>query len=341
MTSLLTAPQSLQQLHEQTSRPTAGVLDTLKSLEGDVMILGAGGKMGLHLAAMLNRGLQQLGKGNRVLAVSRFSDPRVSTAFHELNVQTISSDLTNEEQLAGLPECPVIFYLAGFKFGGSQDADKLRLMNEELPARVARRFKSSRFVALSTGCVYSYTTPHSGGSTESDFTDPVGAYAVSCLGRETAFQNAGVECCLVRLNYSVDLRYGVLVDIAQAILDGSPIDVGMGYANVIWQGDAISYIIQSLNLATQPATVINITGSRVLSIRETAERMGKLFNRPVHITGFEGSTAWLNNAQRCFQLFGPPQVDEDRLIQWVADWLSSGGQTLGKPTHFEVRDGTF
>lgn len=323
------------------TQPNRGVLDTLRALDGDVLVIGAGGKMGFHLAGMLRRGFDELGKRNRVLAVSRFGSQGSTQLFREYNIPTISCDLTVDRELENLPDAPQIYFLAGFKFGSADNPQLLKQMNVDLPARVARRYASSRITALSTGCVYSFVAPETGGSTETDPTAPVGAYAQSCLGREKSFTDSGAKCALIRLNYSVDLRYGVLVDVAQKILRGEPVDVTMGYANVIWQRDATAAIIQSIAYAATPPFVLNLTGPQILSIRQVAERFGKLLDKPVVITGQEAATAWLNNAAKARQLFGPPSIDEDTLMQWVAQWLVAGGETLGKPTHFEVRDGNF
>ena len=231
--------------------------------------------------------------------------------------------------------------MAGVKFGTSSSPELLQQINVELPAEIAKRFHGSKIVALSTGCVYPFVSIDSGGSKETDEPDPPGQYAQSCLGREQAFAEFGERVCLIRLNYAVDLRYGVLVDIAKKILDNQPIDLSTGYANVIWQGDANSYIIRSLTTASSPPFVLNVTGSETLRIRDVAERFGRIFQKPVTLLGSEASTAWLSNASLCHDLFGPPSVTENVLIEWVANWLASGGKTLNKPTHFEVRDGTF
>lgn len=337
----VSGPETMDQLHEMAGRPTAGVRDVLRDVQGDVLVLGAGGKMGLHVAAMVQRGFRELGQSNRVIAVSRFGNAAARKPFDKFEIETMSADLTDDAALAALPESAAVFFLAGVKFGACDDAALLHRMNVELPGRVARRFCDSRIVALSTGCVYSYVTPASGGSVETDPTAPVGPYANSCLGRERAFVDSGVRCCLIRLNYSVDLQYGVPVDVAQRVLNGLSIDVSMGYANFIWQGDAVATTIQALQLCASPAAVLNVTGVRIMAIRDMAEWFGNRFGCSVTITGSEAPTAWLNNAARACALFGPPSVDEQTLLQWVADWLESGGPTHGKPTHFEVRDGKF
>ena len=334
-------PQNIAELHELTSRPTAGVIDSLRSVDSDILVIGAGGKMGYHLSRMLFRGLAELKSKHRVIAVSRFGAQGATNLFDESGIETLAIDLTREGAVENLPDSKNVFYLAGAKFGTGNNPGLLQQMNVDLPAHVARRYVESRIVALSTGCVYSFVTPASGGSVETDVLNPPGDYAISCVGRENVFTIAAGRTSLIRLNYSVDLRYGVLVDIAQKVLLGKPVDVTTGYANVIWQGDANAYIIQSLSHATSPPFAINVTGSAILSIREVASRFGELFGKEVTIVGAEAETAWLNNAGKSHALWGPPRVSESELIEWVAEWLHHDGETLNKATHFEVRDGKY
>ena len=330
-------PTDLEELHQAASEPTPAALSAVDACPGDILVLGAGGKMGLHLCLMLRRCLDQLGREDAVTAVSRWGDAAAREEFESHAIPTLACDLTSAAELASLPDAPNIFFLAGVKFGTANNPELLRRMNVEMPQQVAARFASSAIVALSTGCVYSFVTPESGGSTESDPTDPPGEYAQSCRGRELAFADSGARCSLIRLNYAVDLRYGVLVDIAQRAHAGLPIDVRTGYVNVIWQGDACAYIIAALAHASSPPFILNVTGSRTLRVRDIAERLAvtPTFN------GEEAPTAWLNNASRSHQLFGAPRVGEDELIQHVAKWLQAGGETLDKPTHFETRDGSY
>ncbi len=329
------------------SRPTAGVLESLKSAEGDVLVLGAGGKMGLHVCLMLQRAFEELGATQRqVIAVSRFGGEGACDAFTREGVRTIAADLCDPQQLEDLPDAPSVFYLAGVKFGTSHDPKLLNKMNVEMPALVVSRFRKSRIVALSTGCVYSFTTSDSGGSSEADGeVKPVGDYAQSCLGREQAFAKAGDEwdtqCSLIRLNYAIDLRYGVLHDIAQKVIDGQAVDVTMGYVNVIWQRDAIAHCIQALGRAAAPAFILNVTGSEILSVRDLAIRFGEALGLEVTIEGEEADLAWLSDSSKACNLFGSPEVSINEMIEWTAIWLQSGGQSLGKPTHFETRDGNY
>jgi nucleoside-diphosphate-sugar epimerase len=235
--------------------------------------------------------------------------------------------------------------MAGVKFGTSSAAGLLKRLNAVMPELVAEHYRGSRIVALSTGCVYSFTAPESGGSTEDAATDPPGVYAQSCLQRERAFINGsqthGTKCALVRLNYSIDLRYGVLVDIAQQVKAGTPIDVTTGYVNVIWQGDAVAQILQCLPLADSPPLVINVTGAETLAVRELATQFADRFGCIAEFTGTEAATCWLNNSARARELFGEPRVCVRQMMDWIADWIDRGGETLGKPTQFQTRDGNY
>ncbi len=341
------SPADLTELDELASRPDEAVIAQFRDFEGDILIAGAGGKMGFHLARMLRRILDTLGKPNGVIAVSRFGDSSSREPFHSIGVETISCDLTDEGGAKSLPDAAAVFFLAGRKFGTGDSPETLHLFNEIMPARVADRFGDSRIVALSTGCVYPFVKPGTGGSREIDPVAPVGAYANSCLGRELAFQAASEKhqspLALIRLNYSVDLRYGVLVDIAHKIYTDQPVDVSMGYLNCIWQGDATRHIISALSLATPApdAFVLNITGREILKVRDLAIWFGKRFDKAVAFTGTETDTAWLNDASKSHQLFGNPTVSESDLMEWVAAWIENDNPLLGKPTHFEVRDGNY
>ncbi len=332
-------------IDEFLSQPTAGVLAVVARAPGPFLVLGAGGKIGLHLSVMLRRALDQLGRPDRVMAVSRFSTLRDSAEFTDRGIETHPCDLTDPAALAALPGAPTVFFLAGVKFGTAGAPGLLRATNVEMPERVAARFPSSRIVAFSSGCVYPFVTPASGGATEATPMAAVGEYAATCIAREEAFARAAAQqtnpIALIRLNYSVELRYGLLVDIAQLVLEGQPVDVTTGYVNVIWQTDAVAHSIQALEQAAAPAVPINVTGHEILSVRDLAHRFGRALGRPVQITGQEAATAWLNNAAHSHRLFGPPATSVDQMIAWISAWLLSGGKTWGKPTGFERRDGQF
>lgn len=340
-------PANESDLDNVISTPSEGVIETVRAHGGDFMVLGAAGKMGHHLCLMLRRSLAALGRDSaqRVIAVSRFGSVRSRDAFEAQGIETRVCDLSDPAAVAALPEVPNVFFLAGVKFGTASDADLLHRMNVEMPGRVAKRFASSRIVAFSTGCVYSFTPPESGGSTESDPTDPPGDYALSCLGREQAFTEVSMEhgtpVALIRLNYAIDLRYGVLVDICRKVLAGESVDVTMGYVNVIWQGDALAHAIQSLPHAASPPFKLNVTGPGVLSVRDLAGRLAEGLGREAILTGTEAPTSWLNNAGLSHRLFGAPATSLETMIDWIATWQKRGGPLLGKPTHFENRDGNY
>lgn len=338
-------PRSVEELDLRISTPGAEVIDALRRCDGDFVVLGAGGKMGLHFCQMLRRALDEFDPARRLVAVSRFGSPGATASFDASGIETLSADLSDPADEAKLPAAANVLYLAGVKFGTGSSPELLRLMNVEVPARMARRYRDSRIVALSTGCVYSFTTPASGGSKEIDATDPPGDYARSCLGREESFAEvslaSGTPVALIRLNYSVEMRYGVLVDIARKVLAGDAIDVGMGYVNVIWQGDAVSQILRTFPLAQSPPLVLNITGVETLSVRDLAMRFAKRLGKTVTLRGAESPTAWLSNSAVATRLFGPPKVDTQTLIDWTADWVAGGRPLLGKPTHFENREGKY
>lgn len=339
-------PKTIEELDDLISRPTAGALSAVEANPGDIAVLGAGGKMGFHLTLMLKRALHALGQDNRRLtAVSRFGSPDAREPFESRGIQTISADLCDDQQLLDLPDAENVFFLAGVKFGTSNDSSLLNKMNIEMPAAVAKRFKKSRIVALSTGCVYSFMEPASGGPTEKSPTDPPGEYAKSCLGRETAFERGSKKwktpVTLVRLNYAVDLRYGVLVDIGQKILAGQPVNVEMGYLNLIWQGDALVHIVQCLGVASSPPAIRNITRKEILRVRDLATELGKRLGREPVIEGEEEPRAWISNPSLSHLEFGAPETSLAQILDWTAEWLLAEGKTLGRPTHFENREGKY
>lgn len=333
-------------LEDQLSQPTQGVLDTLGRLEGDVMVLGAGGKMGPSLARMIRRGLDAIGDEERsVYAVSRFSAPAAAQELQGHGVKTISCDLLDRAAVQALPDVPNIIFMAGQKFGTSEAPELTWVMNTLVPAIVAERYPAARIVVFSTACVYPLVPVTGPGSREEDALCPPGDYANSCVGRERIFthfanQN-GTPALMFRLSYAIDLRYGVLHDVAQKIVQGQPVDVTMGHANVIWQGDANARAIQCLERTSQPPCALNVTGLERVSIRWLAERFSTLLGKPAYITGTEGPTAWLFDASKSYDWFGPPSISMEEMITATADWVLHGGSSLGKPTHFESRDGNF
>jgi nucleoside-diphosphate-sugar epimerase len=327
------------------SEPTPRVVEVLARTTGPFLILGAGGKIGLHLSVMLRRALDRLGRKDRVIAISRYSTLRDRAAFESRGVETLACDLGHPEGLNALPDAPTVFFLAGVKFGTAAAPGLLHATNVEIPQRVAEKYSRSRIIAYSSGCVYPFVTPASGGAREDTPPSPVGEYAASCIAREQAFTEVaaarGTPVALIRLNYSIEFRYGLLVDIAQTVLAGRPVDVTTGYINVIWQTDAVAHSIQALEIAGAPAVPINVTGAETLSVRDVAHRFGAALGRTVQITGTEADTAWLNNASHSHRLFGAPLTSVDQMITWISAWLLQNGETWGKPTGFERRDGRF
>ena len=338
-------PSSSAELDELIAKPDEPTVESLRDREGDYAVLGAGGKMGYHFCLMLQQALTGLGRKEPVHAVSRFRSVRARGEFESIGCKVIPADLSEPEQLEQLPSFENIFYLAGVKFGTSQDSGLLERMNVTMPRMVAERFQQSDIVAMSTGCVYSFASPDSGGSTEEDETDPPGEYAKSCLGRESAFFGAadrfGARSALIRLNYSIDLRYGVLVDLAQKVIDEKPVDVSMGYVNLIWQGDAVRHSIRAMQHVSAPPFILNVTGPEILQVRDLALKLGQRLGKSVTFSGTESPTAWLNNANKAHDLFGRPEMELDQMIDMVAEWIQNGGELLGKPTHFETRDGKY
>lgn len=337
-------PPDVEALDELLSRPTPGVIQTMRRLEGDLLVLGAAGKMGPTLTRMAQRASEEAGSARRIIAVSRYSDPAERQKLDRWGIQTIAGDLLEESFLAGLPEAPNVVFMAGMKFGSSGQQALTWQMNTVLPAQVARRFATSRIAAFSTGNVYGMTPLDAGGSLETDEPHPQGEYAMSCLGRERAFEYAaarGTRVAILRLNYAAELRYGVLVDLAQKIMAGKEINLAMSMANVLWQGDANAWALQSLEQAASPAVVLNLAGPEQLGIQQVCQQLGELMGVEPRFTGTPSGEAILSNGQRVHRLFGYPHVPIGCLIQWVAQWVKQGGQTLGKPTKFEVRDGRF
>jgi nucleoside-diphosphate-sugar epimerase len=339
-------PASAGDVDEFLSRPSAALVASAATWAGQIVVLGAGGKMGLHLSVMLQRALRAAGRSEQVLAVSRFASLRDRAEFETRGIRTIACDLCKVREVTELPDAAAVFFLAGAKFGTSADPALLRRTNVEMPQLVAARYHRARIVAFSTGCVYPFVTPESGGATEATPPDPAaGEYASSCIERERAFSDAarrhGTAVALIRLNYAVEFRYGVLVDIAGKVLRGEPVDVTTGYVNVIWQSDAVELSLHALDLAASPAVPVNVTGAEVLSVRELATEFGRLLGRPVAFTGQEASTAWLSNSAWVRSRFGTPPTSVHTMQRWIAGWLQQGGETWGKPTAFERRDGNF
>lgn len=332
------------ELDDRLSEPTPEVVAALGRLPGDIIVLGVAGKMGPTLARMARRASDAAGVRRRVIGVARFAADG-EPDLHAHGVETVRCDLLDAAAVAHLPDASNVVFLAGRKFGCTGDEAATWATNAFLPGLVCERYRQSRIVALSTGNVYGLVPVAGPGSREDDPPNPVGEYAMSCLGRERMFAyfsgRNGTPVVLVRLNYACDLRYGVLVDLARKVWDGEPIDLAMSHFNTIWQGDANAMVLRAFEHAASPPFVVNVTGPEALSVRDVAERFGRLMGRPVRLTGTDGKTALLSDARRGLAVLGAPRVGAGQLVEWVADWVMRGGRNLDKPTHFEARDGRF
>ena len=333
------------ELEEILAEPSPADLESVARLRGDVLILGASGKMGPSLVRRMHRAIERLGSGSRVKAASRFSSPQSRATLDADGIETIACDLLDPRQIAALPRCENVLFLAGRKFGTTDRTDLTWATNTVAPARVAEHFQGSRIVVFSTGNVYALTPTDGPAPTEDDPPAPMGEYAQSCLGRERVIEfvsrRQNMPALIFRLNYAVDLRYGTLVDIARRVCAGEPIDLTMGFFNAIWQGDANSYAIRSLELCAVPPAILNVTGPERISVREIAHWFGAAFGRPPCFVNTEARAALLSDSSRCRARLGEPAVPLGVLRQWVAHWVRSGGASLNKPTHFEVVDGRF
>ncbi len=333
------------ELEEVLSRPCEADLEAMRRLQGDLLLLGVAGKMGPSLARRAKRAADAADVKVRIIGVSRFSSESNRRLLEESGIETISADLLDDAQLDAPPDAPNVISMAARKFGSTGDESYTWAMNAYLPARIAERFRQSRIVIFSSGNVYPLSSVPEGGSTEDSPLEPVGEYAMSAVARErliTHFSKTnGTPVAILRLNYAVEMRYGVLLDIGTKVFERRPIDLGMGSANVIWQGDANSIALRSFALASSPPFVLNLTGPETLSIRWAATRFGELFGVKPVLEGKERDTALLNNAAKCFRHFGYPTVSVEQLLEWTAAWIGAGGPTLNKPTHFEARDGKF
>ena len=332
-------------LDELLSTPRAETVEALRCCPGDIVILGAGGKMGPTVARMAARAAAHVGDARRVYAVSRFSSPEVARVLGGAGIETIGCDLLDRDAVAALPDAPNVIFMAGQKFGTDAAPSTTWAMNTIVPAICAERYRAARLVAFSTGNVYPLTAVAAGGARESDPVGPVGEYASSALGRERVleFYSARYHTCIsiIRLNYAIDLRYGVLADIGLRVWREKPVPLAMGHVNVIWQGDASRIAIESLALAATPPFVVNVTGIDTLSVREIAHAFAAVFGKPVRFRGKESTDALLSNTDRMRGSFSPPEISLEKMIEWIADWIRQEGPMLGKPTHFEERAGRF
>jgi nucleoside-diphosphate-sugar epimerase len=336
---------TVDRLEELLSEPTDYAVEAMGKMEGDLIILGAGGKMGPSLTKMAKRASDQAGVKRRVIAVDRWPSSEQEDKLKAVGVETLKCDLLDPAELAKLPDAPNILFMVGVKFGTSGQQGLTWAINSYLPGLVCNRYRSSRIVAFSTGNVYGLVPVTGTGSVETDDLNPVGEYAMSALGRERVFdhfsRSFGIPVTIVRLNYACEMRYGVLVDVAQKVFAEEELDLSMGYLNTIWQADSNAVTLGAFGLTETPPFLINITGKKILSIKEVAAQFGEIMGKKPILTGVECPDALLSNSSKAFALFGEPRVDEKQLIPWIADWVSKGGASLGKPTHFESRDGKF
>lgn len=328
-------------LEEFMTRPSQALEKSLNELSGDIMVLGIGGKMGPTLARLAKRAAPS----KSIIGVARFSDAGLRQKLESQCIETIQADLLDRQALDKLPKPENIVFMAGRKFGSTGSEALTWAMNTFMPGLVAEAFGASRIVTFSTLCVYPFVDVASGGATEDLAPNPPGEYAQSCVGRERMFQHfsntLNTPGCIIRLSYAIDMRYGVLFDVASAVNEGRAVDLTMGHANVIWQGDANTQTLMALNHCSVPAWPLNLTGRSIISIKWLAEEFAKRLGKRAVFTGTPSTTAWLANTDKAASLFGDPIVPIDKMIDWSADWVSKGGVNLGKPTHFEVRDGAY
>ncbi len=334
-----------EKLDTLLTTPSDALVEDVKKIKGDIMVLGAGGKMGPTLCILAKNAIEKAGVQKRVIAVSRFTDPIATELLHKNNVETISCDLLNTEQLRALPEAENIIYMAGRKFGTDGSEWKTWAMNATLPAFVAEKFQKSNIVVFSSGNIYPIVPLSGGGCSEEDKVGPIGEYTMSCLARERAFEYAanhyGTKIFMYRLNFAVDLRYGVLYDMADRIMKGEPISIATPVLNCIWQGSANEIAIRGLLHAESPAKIMNVTGPETVSIQKTAKMLGKILGKEPIFEGEPGNDAYLNDSAEAMETFGYPAVSIRTLIRWQAEWILDGGRALGKPTHFEERKGSY
>lgn len=334
-----------EQLLDVMTQPSEALIKFISQVESPLVILGAGGKMGPTLSVLARRAAVAADHPLDVIAVSRFSDKQARAWLEAHNVQTLSADLFDPDALETLPDSKNVIYLVGLKFGTQDNPSLTWAANTLIPAYVMERYKGARIVALSTGNVYPLASVESGGSKEADPLTPVGEYANSCVGRERIFsyfaQRDATRTALIRLSYAIDLRYGVLVDIAQKIYNEVPIDVTTGYLPYIWQGDANDRIIRSLSLAQVPARPLNLTGPQPLRVRDVANQLGELMGHDVTIIGQESDTAYLSDTTELRHTLGDTTVSLSTMIRWIAYWVANDQTLWNKHTHFEIRDGSY
>ena len=339
---LPTRLRDVEHLEDLMTTPSPSVVAELAAIPGDLIILGVGGKIGPTLARLAKRATP----ARRVIGVARFSETGLRDKLAAWEIECIAADLLDRAQVDALPKLENVVFMAGRKFGASGNEDLTWAMNAHVPALVAEAFAGSRIVAYSTGCVYPYVNIHNGGATEATpTTPPPGVYANSCVAREAMFQyfsrTRGTPGRIIRLNYAIDMRYGVLHDVGRRVWNGETLNLGMGHVNVVWQGDANAMVLRAFGHCTTPTSPLNVSGPETISVRWLAEEFGRRFGTTPSFAGTEASECWLVNTTEAMRLFGYPTVPLNRLIDWQADWIKRGLPSLGKDTHFDTRDGTF
>ncbi|GGH03170.1 epimerase [Parapedobacter pyrenivorans] len=332
-------------LEQRMLEPSPALIDDVSRIKGDILLLGVAGKMGPTMAQVARKAVDAAGSGQRIIGVSRFSNQTSRNELENVGVETIAANLLDDRELANLPDAPNVIYLAGHKFGTTGNEAYTWAMNTYLPGRVAERYRNSNIVAFSSGNVLPFMPVTSGGASEDVAPEPLGEYAQSCLGRERVFEyfseKNDTPMLIYRLNYAVDFRYGVVLEVAKSVLAGRPIDLRTENVNVIWQGDANEIAIRSLLHCESPAKMLNVTGPETLSTRWLARQFGLIFDKEPQFINEPASTALLNNASECHRLFGYPRVTIREIIELTARWLLDGGELLDKPTHFQERAGKF
>lgn len=334
-----------QRLHEILCEPSDRLVEDMKRLDGDIMILGAGGKMGPTMSILAANAFRKGGIKHKVYAVSRFSDATVRKELEESGVQVISCDLEKADEIAKLPEVKNIVFMVGRKFGTDGGEALTWGMNAAVPVLVLERFHGSNFVVFSSGNVYDLPEASSGGSLETDKVRPIGEYTQSVLARERMFdyyaKKYGTKSLIFRLDYAIALEYGVLADIAKKIVDGKSLSVANSCFNCIWQGDANEYALRSLLLVENPPKRLNVSGPEINGVKSTALKLARLLGKEVTFEGEPCSNAYLENCGECHKLMGYPRVTIDMMIEYQAQWILDGGEYINKPTHFEERKGSY
>jgi len=337
--------RNIESVYKKLLEPSADLIEDIATIDGDIVVLGIGGKMGPGLARVAKQAIDKAGINKKIIGVARFSEPGLQEQLNSEGIETISADLLNEDDLQALPQEKNVLYLAGTKFGTTGKESLTWAMNSYLPGRVAQKFKNSRIVVFSTGNVYPLVPVVSGGATEDLPPEPIGEYAQSCLGRERIFQYFSLKnntpVLIYRLNYANDVTYGVLHEIAKSVKENQPVDLSMGTASVIWQGDANEIAIRCLKHCSAPAKILNVTGPETVSLRWLAEQFGKMLGVTPEFINEERSTSFLSNAAESFRLFGYPKVTLKQMMEVILEWLNEGGKTLNKPTHFSERKGKY